>query len=74
MKTNKVILTGDPPWVFKPPRRDALGTWRGGGGRGGWGGRSAPRSPPPPPPLTHAHASPLAFTFPDNRPLTIVGG
>ncbi len=27
-----------PPWVFKPPRRDALGTWRGGGGRGGWGG------------------------------------
>ena len=22
-----------PPGVFKPPRRDALGTWRGGGGR-----------------------------------------
>ena len=27
--------TGDhPPGVFKPPRRDALGTWKGGGGRG----------------------------------------
>ncbi|XP_017901048.1 PREDICTED: collagen alpha-1(I) chain-like, partial [Capra hircus] len=23
-----------PPGVFKPPRRDALGTWEGGGGRG----------------------------------------
>lgn len=37
--------TGDPPWVFKPPRRDALGTWRGGrrARRGGWGwARGAP--------------------------------
>ncbi|XP_055254975.1 basic proline-rich protein-like, partial [Moschus berezovskii] len=30
-----------PPGVFKPPRRDALGTWKGGGGRGA---RRAPRA------------------------------
>ncbi|XP_068819656.1 basic proline-rich protein-like, partial [Capricornis sumatraensis] len=33
-----------PPGVFKPPRRDALGTWRGGGGRGA---RRAPTGPRP---------------------------
>ena len=27
-------LLKHPPGVFKPPRRDALGTWKGGGGRG----------------------------------------
>ena len=46
---------GRPPLgVFKPPRRDALGTWREGGGRGGAGrGESAaPRRPQRPPALT----------------------
>lgn len=34
--------TGDPQGVFKPPRRNALGTWTAGGGRGGWGPAAGP--------------------------------
>ena len=38
--------TGDPPRVFKPPRRDALGTWTGWR-RARWAGdEGAPATPP----------------------------
>ena len=40
---------GRPPLgVFKPPRRDALGTWREGGGRGGAGRGGKRRTQAPP--------------------------
>lgn len=36
-----------PPGVFKPPRRDALGTWMGGSQSNGRGGAGSAARPPP---------------------------
>ena len=61
-----------PPGVFKPPRRDALGTWKGGGRRRATARPMGHRpdvdhQPPHPPhtrgprrcrPVTHGHGSP----------------
>nr|XP_020010299.1 collagen alpha-1(I) chain-like [Castor canadensis] len=48
--------TGDPRGVFKPPRRNALGTWTGAGGRARRGGTAGSGSEPaPPPPSSSPH-------------------
>ena len=53
--------TGDPQRVFKPPRRDALGTWtEGGGGRARRGAGERGQRPPPPPPRRRSSPRPAA--------------
>ena len=66
--------TGDnpPPGVFKPPRRDALGTWKGGGGRGARHAPTGhrPRRRPP----TAASPRPAAARGPRRRRPVTAGG